>query len=93
MTPEEKIASEYHLPYGPHVFESLEDISRYYKDGARYLDKLLGQKNLDPDTKKQLEIFLKLPHISKLVDEQVEDHDYDEPPENKNIPKYWFEKD
>lgn len=90
MTNEEKFASEYLIPCGKYMFESFKDIVCNHHNGAAYLDEMLGSKSLDIETKKQLTVFLALPHIVKLVDEQIEALS-EEPEENFKVPKKWYE--
>jgi hypothetical protein len=70
-----KEASAYILPFGKYMGESLDQIAINHEDGPLYLDRLVGE-DIDLFTKSALETFLKIPWVSELVNEAIEEREY-----------------
>jgi hypothetical protein len=83
------------VPFGKYKGKTLEQIATTDSDGPRYLDWLVGLKDLSPDVKTALKTFLAISWVSELVDRAVEDHTprvSSEPVENLKQPRPWWEK-
>jgi hypothetical protein len=85
-------ACEFVMPFGKYRGKALRDIAIDDPDGARYLDWAVGLGDLHPATKDAIKTFLSLPWVAKLVDEAIEGKEYDEPTENRNEPRPWWDK-
>ncbi len=84
-------ACAFRMPFGKHKGKTLREIAIDDLDGARYLDWCVGLKNLHAETRNALRIFLALPWVTKLVEEEIESNEYDEPNENSGEPPHWWE--
>ncbi len=85
-------ACSFLMPFGKHRGKSLRDIAIDDPDGARYLDWCVGLKDLHPETRDALKTFLAIPWVVKLVEDAMESREYDEPSENADEPRPWWER-
>ena len=88
-------ACKFRMPFGKYSGTSLELIVTTDSDGPRYLDWMVGLKDLSPDVEQALKTFLALPWVVKLVEEAIKKSHTSvgktEPIENLKKVRYWWE--